>query len=530
MALALALLLQALPSAATVESVTLQRSGEHEELVILFSRETAVVTVRQEGNRVVVETTATLAADLAPPPPIGGLVQEVHMESAGAGPAHVSLRMADGITYETERNGRTLRVRFGRSATPSPMSDVYGMLFPGGAEVVDPETAVVNSDDEMEPSGYILGPTAVRPSADVLLSSGNSSFAEGPVPAKDTYVEARPRIDTTTRLGLADLTLAYELRWRTGSDFEETNTASHLLDAGLNAPLGTRFLMSATHHHFWGRAEAFEADPGGEFFYSHEPFRKHMTSGNLAVEIGPVTKLVANGFYWHVDFDSPTSQFFDYERYGGSLAVRRELGPSLTADLGVGWEKVPSPDRRPIAAATARNLRLLLRGEPTARLIVDASLALERRTTPSTPLEGDPFDLAMSVGAEYVLTAASTLKVDLGRNRYVSAYEQNPYYTSQFARLTLHTTALPLQLQAEGAVGLQSNTYPVPSLSLGAAREDTIVGWSASLVRTLDKLYARLDYTWSRRRSNVPDQSFRTNALIVTVGFHPYPDAHGGSR
>jgi hypothetical protein len=523
--LAFALLLQASPPSASIESMAMQRSGPREELVIVFSSEVVPATVRQEGNRVVVETTAVLGTHLGPVPPIGDMVQEVRVEPATDGPGRIVLRVADGITYEVERDGRSLRLGFGRANVPSEMASVYGMLFPGGAEVVEPDSVAQRNDDP-EPAGYLIGRTALRPAFEVLLSTGTSSFAEGPVPVPDSYLEARPRIETDTRLALADLMLRYELRWRTGSEFEETNTPSHLLDAGLSVPVGTRLAVSANHHHFWGRAEAYEADPGGELYYSRETFRKHITNASLAFAIGPVTRLVANGFYWHVGFDSPTTEFFDHIRYGGSLDVRREVGPSLTADLGVGWEKIPTPDGRPLAAATARNLHLTLRGEPTARLVVDGTFGLERRTTPNSPLESDPLALAVAVKGLYQFTATSAVEVQLGRGRHVSAYEQNPYYTAQHARVKLLTAALPLGLQAEAAIGAQSNTYPVPTVSLGAAREDTIVGWSVSLTRTLRKLYARLDYTWNRRRSNVPDQSFQTDSLIVTFGILPYPDPH----
>jgi hypothetical protein len=526
LAFGFAMLLQAAAAGtSTIESVTLQRSGPAEDIVIVLSSPETAATVRGEGTSVIVEVAASMAPAVRLPEP-GMFVLGVDASSPASDVTTLSLAVGQGITYEVERDDRLLRVVFRRSTSKAQVSELYAMLFPGSTGTGAGEAPAVRDVDD-EPDGFVLGRTAVRPAADVVYTSGRTSFARGPVPERDAFVETRPRIDTDTRLGLADLRLSYELRWRRGSEFEESNMASHILDAGMTAPLGSRLVTTAHHHHFEGRQEANEADPGGELFYSRERFTKDLTTAGLTVEVGPLTRLVATGHHRRHGLDSEV-QFFSHTKYGAGLSARRELGPNLIADLGYGFERVPAPEARPLVASRTESGSFGLRGDLSARLLVDGSVAYERRTTPAVP-EGTASDLAVSAKVLFQSTPSSTLELTVGRARNVSAFEQNPYYRSQHARLKV-SLMLPLSLAGEMAARWQSNTYPLVAQAIGDERHDRVLSWSASLIKPIRRAHARLDYVWSRRTSNVPDLSFRSHSLMVTVGIRPYPTRADDTR
>jgi hypothetical protein len=194
-----------------------------------------------------------------------------------------------------------------------------------------------------------------------------------------------------------------------------------------------------------------------------------------------------------------------------------ELSP-LTSLLGEYVRSVtPEPLERPQAGSVADAFLVGLRGEltPVLRGEIHAGYASQRFEHAAAPQDFSGFVADASLTRDFGDAAA--LNVRAGRRTNPSAFDENGYYVSNYARLQLITPfARNLRLTTTAAFFL--NDYPVPDTS-AVFRNDDIFSASAGLAYFFTPLtFLSVDYRHDRRNSNLDVFSYHSNAVQIMLG------------
>ena len=125
--------------------------------------------------------------------------------------------------------------------------------------------------------------------------------------------------------------------------FDEINSTSHLLNAGLEMPLGSRTLLRLSDHFSTGVLEATEVDPGQEYFFNLSrsvattiELGRGWTRGRADFVDGSV------GFN-DVRFEEPQAVFFLRRRAAPGWGAGLTFGDNLRGGLYYGYERIPPP-------------------------------------------------------------------------------------------------------------------------------------------------------------------------------------------
>jgi len=117
---------------------------------------------------------------------------------------------------------------------------------------------------------------------------------------------------------------------------------------------------------------------------------------------------------------------------------------------------------------------------------------------------------------------SSTLQLVVSRSMPPSAFERNGFFvaTSALGELNL---ALPLSVVVLAGAGYHQNEYRVVSPEIGRPRGDRITTWLVGLGRPVGEwAFARADYRYERRESNLERFDTDAQALTVQVGVRLY--------
>ena len=129
--------------------------------------------------------------------------------------------------------------------------------------------------------------------------------------------------------------------------------------------------------------------------------------------------------------------------------------------------------------------------------------------------------LVASVSLTRYFTEAAALTIEGGRQANLSNFENNNYYTTNFANLQV-TGPLRKNLQLITGVYLFDNLYPLEAVELPERRNDTVLaGWVGAAYFLSPRTYFRADYRHERRRSNLDEFQYTNNVirLVFGIGF-----------
>jgi hypothetical protein len=399
--------------------------------------------------------------------------------------------------------------------------ELFYSLFPAPAR--KPQTLFNVAADEPlygdeAPVGIRVGRFAMQPSVDASWIRGDNLLQSGEAPFIDTAYMVRGRVTATLLESVHDLKLVYEARYRDFQEFELEDQLTHLVDVSSELELTPTTRARVSNHFVRGAFEAHEFDPGGEVAVSTDPFYRNYATGVVAFDFSERLGAEVNASYNVVDFTEGANEFFDYDTrsYGGTFVY--ELSP-LTSLLGEYVRTVtPEPIERPEAGSVADAFLVGLRGEltPVLRGEVHAGYANQRFDHVAAPQDYSGFVADASLTRDFGDAAALTLRA--GRRTSPSAFDQNGYYVSNYARLQLISPfARNLRLTATAAFFL--NDYPIPDAS-AVFRNDDILSGSAGLAYFFSPLtFLSVDYRHDRRNSNIEIFSYDSNAIQVMVGF-----------
>ncbi len=399
-----------------------------------------------------------------------------------------------------------------QAATTGSVSELYSRLFPTGAPEAPPEEAVP-PPEVIEPgqeTGVALGPFRVRASVDARYVDADTFVESTAVPTKDRYLEVQPRVAAAAPVGEGRFTLDYAPVFRAFATYDDVNSSSHALGAGIDLPVGSRVKLRAADRFRSGVLDTRVVDPGGEYFFGLGSFRRNDADAGASIMVGPRLSVELGGAFGTVRFQEKSS-FFSYDTRSASAGFGFEVTPNLKAIASYVYDTVPRPDERPEAEATAHSGRLTLTGDILPLLSGEVSVGYRDQTSPNAGLGGTSYSgLTMSAALSRQIGRDSLLAVYASRSTPVSAYEENAFYVSTGLQGTLQVP-LPARLQLRGGLGYQWNDYRTVASAIGKPREDRILGWYVGLRRPVrPNLYLSGAYRSEDRKSNV--DTFETDA------------------
>jgi putative beta-barrel porin BBP2 len=458
----------------------------------------------------------------APAPP----VRAVRL-SERAGRVVLELTLDPAVSYEVAPDGAQVRVVLGTApAPPSDVTALWGTLFPPSAEpgpeapLESATTAGAESGggDTARQEGIALGPLVVRPALEALYVKAKSTF-DSPTPVEDDYYELRPHVSASLPLGTGALSGDYETRFRRESRFEAVRQGTHLANAALELPLGSRLTLRVSDHFARGILETREIDPGGEYFFGLGRYERNRLAAEARVQTAGRLQLSAGASWDRTEVDDRSS-FFGYERQTFEGRLGFELSPRLTASVLGAYDRIPTPDERPVAEGEARSLGLELKGELGPLTSAEIFVGARDQENPRAGEGGRAYRGVVVAGSlRRELGREATLRLSVARATFPSAFEQNAFYVSSGGGLELDVP-LPLSLVARLAAGYHWNDYRTPAAATGSPRRDTMWDGALGLARTLSRrAWVRADYRRERRNSDLDLFDTTTEALTVQLGF-----------
>ena len=486
------------------------------------------VEVSREGDEVLLRVGAEAPDGLTAPepqPPLLGLTVETEAEGV-----LVRVRVPPEVPYEIQRQATVLSVLFGEVGEAVPEADtaeLYQRIFPtsyleetgaeaGGSAEEEGERALLDRD--RAPEGLTLGSVTLRPTVASSYVDGEVSLTDSAVPVRDRYFQVQPRVGAEAPFLLGELRADYEARLRRGSAFAVLDETTHLANAQLEVPLGTRLVLTASDHYARGTLETMEVDPGREYFFGLARFTRNQAEVSARMEAGVRTSLLAGATHNVVELHGP-SGFFDYARVAARAGLGFDLTPTLRAALLYGYERVPAPAGRPEAALQAQQAGLSLSGEVIPLLTGDLTVGYRVEEHPEGPPEAPAFrGVTGSASLTRELSPAASVTLAASRATQLSAFEGNPYYVSTSGQVEIRAP-LPYSFSLHAGVGHHRNRYVVEAAGKSEPRSDEILGWTVGLGRSFGRrAYLRADYRRERRDSNVDALSNDTESLVVQLG------------
>jgi hypothetical protein len=404
--------------------------------------------------------------------------------------------------------------------------ELYRKLFPSAPPEAQEAPAVEIEARPLWPRTLDLRFLTLRPSLRTTYTRGRATL-ETAQPVTTSYLEIHPGVDLETVFGAGRLMLGYEPYFRALSSYDLVERTTHRMGARLDLTLGNGHKLKVTDTFISGVLETEEVDPGYEYFFGLSRFRRNTVGVNGSFEVVPRLSIEAGGIWSAVRFDDPVG-FFPYDSRTALLGLGYELTPSLRTTLGYVYDRVPPPDQRPLAEATAHSVQAAATGDITPLLSGQLTLAYRDQTSPRAPESGRHFrGLTASASLTRSFGTASSLRLSASRATPVSNFENNAFYVSTHADVSL-VQPLPFALWLESGIGHRWNDYRTDAVELGRPRHDGIFGWRVGLRRAIGPAASfAFGYRRYRRRSNLDSFDSTTDGLILELGFNIF-GASGG--
>lgn len=520
-----ALALVAALEAARVVSVHTHAVDGRPAVRIVAVGDLAGVTVRREAFEVVISLDAE-APDIPAPPGLAPLTS-IHLERDPPG-MRVRIQVPPEVPFEVRREPGVLEVVFGEaSALPPPpgpdVKDLYQRLFPSpvgeeaGGQVVGAGTEGTTQDDS---GGRLrLGNATFRPSMAASYVDARSVVLDTPTPTSDGYFQVQPRLAAEMPLRNGSLKAAYEARLRRGASFAPLETTSHLLDASLQLPVGSRLTLRGGDRYTKGLLETTEVDPGKEYFFGLGRFHRNQAEAGARIEAGARLLLDVGLTDNRVRFDEQAG-FFDYDTREARAELSYELTPDLRTGLAYARERTPPSPARPESETRSQSALLTLRGELGPLTTVQLAAGFEDLKSPQAAEGGTSYrgaSASLALNRQFSRAADATLSVS--RASQLSAFEENAFYVSSDIQGQANLP-VPFSCSLALGAGYHWNDYRTVAAGLGEPRQDRIFGWVVGIGRPITRhAYLRIDYRKERRDSNLDAFDTRSEALIIQLGF-----------
>ena len=432
--------------------------------------------MRREGGEVIV--TFDVGAEAVPASPAAGApMDEVHVEKV-ATLAVIHVKVAPEVPFEVAREPRRITLTFGEESRPREDRPARRPPRAGGGRRARPRLARglpgpvpgglgrgrrgarSRGRSDLAREGLQVGPVHLRPSILTSYVDGDYTLLDTPDPVPTATSRSSPGWPPTCRSSEASSTAEYGLRLRFFSQFDEINTTSHLLNAGLEVPLGSRTMLRLRDHFSTGVLEATEVDPGQEYFFDLSRFRRNEIEAGRGWRLGRAVFLDGVRRREQRGLRRPEGASFPTARATPALGAGLTFGDNLRAGLYYSYDRIPPPaDAHPRGVRPSNSVGVAVEG--------DFGCAHHRRDTTRLPEHG----LAPGGGGRAELSRSRRRPLPLARALAqlpphlqgrratdLSAFEDNAFYVSTGGRV-LFSFGLPWSLSVNTGVGYQENQY-----------------------------------------------------------------------
>jgi hypothetical protein len=406
----------------------------------------------------------------------------------------------------------------GEGQAETSVSALYPQLFPTGAPQSQPEApVVVDVPEPGEDQGAVLGPFRVRASVDVRYVDADTFVEATAQPTKDRYLEVQPRVLAAAPVGAGVFDLEYAPVFRALASYDQVNTSSHLLGAGIDLPVGSRVTLRARDRFQSGVLNTRVVDPGGEYFFGLGRFNRNDADAGLSIVVGPRVSVELAGAVGWVEFQEEAN-FFDYETRLVQAGLGFELTPSLRAVASYVYDAVPQPDDRPVAESTAHSAHFALNGEILPLLTGQLAVGYRSQDAPGAGAGGQSYSgITLQAALQRELGRDARFSVYANRSTPVSAFEQNAFYVTTGVQGVLQVP-LAAKFELRGGLGYQWNDYKTIAEEIGSPREDRILGWFVALRRPIArKLSLSGAYRREDRSSNIDTFATDSEGLYLQL-------------
>jgi hypothetical protein len=240
------------------------------------------------------------------------------------------------------------------------------------------------------------------------------------------------------------------------------------------------------------------------------------------VETGSRLDLDLSGSRYRLDLDE-NAGFFDHEGWTGSAGLGVELGPRVRGAVGYTYDEIPAPPRRPEAAMQAHSGSVSLQGEILPLVTGFATVGYRDQRNPHAGPGGTRYrGLSASARLLKEFSPSTTLQLRASRTTPPSAFERNGFFVATSFQGEVNV-ALPFSIVANAGLGYHQNNYRVDSPEIGRPRADRITSWLGGIGRSITGwAFARADYRYERRDSNLERFDTDAHALTVQLGIRLY--------
>jgi len=512
--------------------VRLESQGTRQALRFTIVGGLASLEVSREGEELVLVLGAAARPGLAPPAPVAP-VQDIRIDADGPA-TRIRIRVPASVSHAVEHlEGQILVVLGSHAQVPRATAELYQGLFPG---LVPDAAAPAPSDGDVEAAsahgasqeGLQLGGLSLRPSLVVSALAADATLV-GATPIEERQLQIEPRVGLDLLVGAGHATGSYAARLRRGTRVPElsaiTESTTHLVDAGLEMPLGPALELRVDDHFSTGVLETDEVDPGFEYFTNLARYRRNQLDLALRHSGGGRLGLQTGAFFNRVELDdtvagqpSVPSGFFDYDTWSVRAGAFYELAPELEASLDWSRSETPTPEERPLAESSLDAFAFHLTGDLSPLTRADISVGYERRRSPRAAEARTHDGLGGGLTLRRELGEGSVIELGALRATRLSSFEDNAFYVSS-AVAARATRSLPFALSVRAGAGYHWNDYRVASASVGEPRADRIFGWNVGLGRSLSRwAYVRADYGRQSRSSNLAAFENTTDSFVVQLG------------
>ena len=313
----------------------------------------------------------------------------------------------------------------------------------------------------------MLGPFRVRASVDVRYVDADTFVEATAEPTRDKYLEVQPRVLAAAPVGAGAFDLEYAPVFRAFATYDQVNSSSHLLGAGLELPVGSRVTLRARDRFQSGVLDTRVVDPGGEYFFGLGRFNRNDVDAGMSIVVGPRLSVELAGAAGRVHF-LEESNFFDYDTRLASAGLGFELTPNLRATASYVYDTVPRPDERPEAESTAHGARFALNGEILPLLTGQLAVGYRSQDAPNAGPGGQSYSgFTLQAALQRELGRDANFSVYANRSTPVSAFEENAFYVSTGVQGVLKVP-LVAKFELRGGLGYQWNDYKTIAAEIGA--------------------------------------------------------------
>lgn len=406
------------------------------------------------------------------------------------------------------------------------VEELYAQLFPGGAPQTDAETIEPGVEAMGGGAGVPVGPFRVRGGIDARYVDADTFIAGPQSAARDRYLEVLPRIVAEAPLSDGRFEIGYSPAFRAFATYDETNSTSHRVGAGVDFPVGPSVELYLKDNFVSGTLETREVDPGGEYFFGLGKFRRNTIDGGASLHVGPRLSLELRGTTSQVRFLEESS-FFDHDNRRAAAGLGYELTPNLRTTLWYQYDEVPTPIERPEAASSAHNGQLTFTGDLLPLLTGELMLGYRDQRSPNAAAGGTRFTgFTMGGSLTKRFTRESSATLFLNRSTPASNFEGNAFYVYTSVQGSARLS-VPLDFQLQGGLGYQWNDYRTVAVEIGVPRADRILAWSAGIRRAVYRhLFLSATFRREERTSNLGRFNTNTDGFILQLEW----DAFGNTR